>query len=781
MLERLGRRRRQAHRHATRRDARRAARSDAARHDALQRLSAHPDRQSAGRRTRQPDDPVPRHRRPLLAERRQPVATLYATAASATTNPAVSLRPSAATAASRRRSPTISRARSCTRARAIPPGPGRSATARRRSAPTTCSTAPRRSIRNRTGSISPRWRSRRPTSSSACSPTSSSASATAPVPRFWYFPHDKRAVVIRPATSTAAAAARASVSRSTSTTRRRAARWRTGSACAPRRTSIQDADMDDAEAASWAALGFDLGVHVNTDCADWTPGLAGGLLRHQFAALRRPYPSLPPPDTNRTHCIAWSDWATQPRSSRRGVRLDTNYYYWPPDWVQNRPGLFTGSGMPMRFADIDGSLIDIYQAVTQMTDESGQSFPFTIDTLLDRAVGSSATTARSPPTCTPTPATTARQRDRRLGAGARRAARVGAADARSGSTRATARRSTSPAGTATRSPSRSPRLGRDRPARHVAAGARHVPADRTDPRTAARPFTTQTVKGVGYGVFDASAGTTSRVRGRRRRRRPRRRRTATTASPRSIRARRRLQRPRQRLQRQTDEAIRARHRLRTGVGVAPPRACATAPAAPRLVCIVIPATPTRTLRRHRQRLRRADGRGLHRRGRCCTAAAGAAAGRRDQCTGDGSGTSCSVTAGSRRPRCATASTTTATAVDEGNPGGGGACSTGQPGVCGAGTRQCRRPRSACATRSDRRRPATASTTTATGRSTRASRRRRRCARRRRLRAHGHEGLPATARAHLRRRPSSGARDLRRDRQRLRRRDDEGNPGGGGAA
>ncbi len=43
--------------------------------------------------------------------------------------------------------------------------------------------------------------------------------------------------------------------------------------------------------------------------------------------------------------------------------------------------------MPMRFADLDGSMIDVYQATTQMTDESDQSYPFTIDTLLDRAIG----------------------------------------------------------------------------------------------------------------------------------------------------------------------------------------------------------------------------------------------------------------------------------------------------------------------------------------------------------------------------------------------------------
>ena len=32
----------------------------------------------------------------------------------------------------------------------------------------------------------------------------------------------------------------------------------------------------------------------------------------------------------------------------------------------------------MRFADLDGTMIDVYQAATQMTDESGQTYPFTV-------------------------------------------------------------------------------------------------------------------------------------------------------------------------------------------------------------------------------------------------------------------------------------------------------------------------------------------------------------------------------------------------------------------
>ncbi len=100
------------------------------------------------------------------------------------------------------------------------------------------------------------------------------------------------------------------------------------------------------------------------------------------------FPSLPAPRTNRTHCIAFSDYDSQPQvAAAHGIRLDTNYYYWPGPWVQNRPGFMTGSGMPMRFTRLDGTIVDVYQAATQMTDESDQSFPGTMDALLDNALG----------------------------------------------------------------------------------------------------------------------------------------------------------------------------------------------------------------------------------------------------------------------------------------------------------------------------------------------------------------------------------------------------------
>ena len=98
---------------------------------------------------------------------------------------------------------------------------------------------------------------------------------------------------------------------------------------------------------------------------------------------------MPSPTTSRYHCIVWSDWVSQAKAElASGIRLDTNYYYYPGSWIADRPGFMNGSGMPMRFTDTDGSMIDVFQANTNMTDESGQTYPFTPNTLLDRALGS---------------------------------------------------------------------------------------------------------------------------------------------------------------------------------------------------------------------------------------------------------------------------------------------------------------------------------------------------------------------------------------------------------
>ena len=149
--------------------------------------------------------------------------------------------------------------------------------------------------------------------------------------------------------------------------------------------------ISNAQADAFEEQGFEISVHVDTGCENWTSEsqLNNSFYTPQMAIFEGKWPDLLAPSTHRTHCIAWSDWASQAKvQASKGIRLDANYYYWPGSWVQNRPGMFTGSGMPMRFADIDGSLIDCYQVTTQLTDESDITYSTHINSLLDKAVGS---------------------------------------------------------------------------------------------------------------------------------------------------------------------------------------------------------------------------------------------------------------------------------------------------------------------------------------------------------------------------------------------------------
>jgi chitodextrinase len=208
-----------------------------------------------------------------------------------------------------------------------------------------------------------------------------------PLPRFWYFPRGEKAVVIMTGDDHG----------NNGTT----GRWNDFLAASPAGCSVENWEcvrgtsymypstpMTNARAADFEAQGFEVGLHVNTNCADYDRTQLEQIYTRDINAFSIKWPSAPRPTTQRHHCIAWTDWATAAKvQSSFGVRLDTSYYFWPPGWVLNRPGFFSGSALPMRFADLDGTLINVYQAATQMTDESGQQYPFTVDTLLDRALG----------------------------------------------------------------------------------------------------------------------------------------------------------------------------------------------------------------------------------------------------------------------------------------------------------------------------------------------------------------------------------------------------------
>ncbi len=207
-----------------------------------------------------------------------------------------------------------------------------------------------------------------------------------PLPRFWYFPAGVTSVVLMTGDDHAngGTVGRWNSYISSSTPGCSVQNWE----CIRGTSYVYLGAVTQTQATNFNSQGFEVGLHINTGCTDFTPASLEANYAQQIADFNAAFGSAFPPVTMRHHCLVWSDWANGVKTQiNHGIRLDTSYYFWPPEWVLDRPGLFTGSAMPMRFADADGSLIDGYQATSQMTDESGQTYPFTIDSLLAKAVG----------------------------------------------------------------------------------------------------------------------------------------------------------------------------------------------------------------------------------------------------------------------------------------------------------------------------------------------------------------------------------------------------------
>jgi hypothetical protein len=208
-----------------------------------------------------------------------------------------------------------------------------------------------------------------------------------PLPRFWYLPRDLKAVIVMTGDN-----------HTNGTTGRfyqyltlgpndvqDIIDWK-----AVRATSYiyPDRPITDEQAKFFEERGFEISLHTNTGCVDYTPLSLQKDFTEQLKRFAVSYPDLSAPITNRSHCLNWSDWSSTPKvESKNGIRLDATYYYWPESWTQNRPGMFTGSGMPMRFADLDGSLIDVYQMPTQITDETNMNYSSFCNAILDKAIG----------------------------------------------------------------------------------------------------------------------------------------------------------------------------------------------------------------------------------------------------------------------------------------------------------------------------------------------------------------------------------------------------------
>jgi hypothetical protein len=218
--------------------------------------------------------------------------------------------------------------------------------------------------------------------------------AKKPLPRFWYLPRGLKAAIVHTLDDHGTATGtRATFDKllQRSAPGCSVEDWQCLRATAWVYTGIP---LPDADAAAYQAAGFELGVHVQNGTTNFTSfAEVEATYAQQLANFRQAYPSVLPQATHRYHAILWSDWLSQARAARQhGIRYSMDYYFWPPQWTESRSGLLTGSGFPMRFADVDGSIADIYQASTDLVNETinaggTQAYPGAMHALLDRALG----------------------------------------------------------------------------------------------------------------------------------------------------------------------------------------------------------------------------------------------------------------------------------------------------------------------------------------------------------------------------------------------------------
>jgi hypothetical protein len=233
--------------------------------------------------------------------------------------------------------------------------------------------------------------------------------ARTPIPRFWYLPNGNKAAVVLTGDDhgrgSAGDAPSGTIQRFTENTSASSPGcsvidWQCVRSTSYIYPDVAASTLTAAQVQNYQAQGFEVALHLKvngpSDCSAFTSQAAlNDDYVNQLAALRTAIGNVPAA-TSRTHCIVWSDFDSQPLAEvANGVRLDTNYYYWPGSWIGQNPGLMTGSGFPQRFAALNGSLVDVYQATTQLNDELTGNMTNdldtetnTLNTLLNNAVGS---------------------------------------------------------------------------------------------------------------------------------------------------------------------------------------------------------------------------------------------------------------------------------------------------------------------------------------------------------------------------------------------------------
>ena len=151
----------------------------------------------------------------------------------------------------------------------------------------------------------------------------------------------------------------------------------------------------------WRADGNEVAIHYNDvpNYANPTYSNMNTVFDTMTANFRNAYGISP--KTVRNHWVVWCSKDSSERKQfaeqaaieeKYGLGLDCNYYQFGgnkvyPNWIGD-VGHFTGSGIPMKFADVTGRILNIYQSNTQLPDETWlkENIESKSKTLIDRSL-----------------------------------------------------------------------------------------------------------------------------------------------------------------------------------------------------------------------------------------------------------------------------------------------------------------------------------------------------------------------------------------------------------
>jgi hypothetical protein len=129
-----------------------------------------------------------------------------------------------------------------------------------------------------------------------------------------------------------------------------------------------------AQVADWRERGHEFGLHPYVE-----DGLDIGWRHYWQEFTGVGYGPVSP--TTRTHRVLWEGWVETARAQAAyGIRLNLDHYHLGPafrneagEWPY---GFLTGSGLPMKFIDEQGRILNIYQQLTQLADEHLLAMPW---------------------------------------------------------------------------------------------------------------------------------------------------------------------------------------------------------------------------------------------------------------------------------------------------------------------------------------------------------------------------------------------------------------------